>query len=60
MILEKLSNRMNPKIYRCTNIDSHGNWKQTRSFDKIESVRVGVEGRLEGEMKRKRGGLRRT
>ena len=58
MILEKLSNKVNPKknIYRPT-------WKleTERSPDKIGSMGAGcIEGREEGEEEGRKGGLRRN
>ena len=47
MILEKLSNKVNPKkkIYK----DLPGKSKQTRSPDKTGNIEVRGEGRVEGE-----------
>ena len=58
MILEKLSNNMNPP--KKTHVDTPGNRKKTISPDKIGSMGVGIEGRVEGEEEGRRGGLSRT
>ena len=52
MILEKLSNKVNPKKKY---IDSPGKSKQTRFPDKIGSFGVGGEWRVKGEEEGKKG-----